>query len=293
MKPARFEYVRPDTVEAALEVLARYGTDAAVLSGGQSLMPMLNLRMARPAVLVDINRIAGLDRIEAGGGGLTVGSRARHREVLRSPAVQSHAPLLPQALRQVAHAAIRNRGTLGGSLALADPAAELPACVVCLGAEIALASLRGERRVPAAGFFDGPYGTARAADELLLEVRIPSAGPGWRFSFAEVARRHGDFALAGLAFGASLANGRIAACRIAFCGVEAAPRRLPGTEACMLGAAPEDRAARAALRAALAGELEPMSSDDCPGAYRKHLAGALLDAALDRLAREEVECGRA
>jgi aerobic carbon-monoxide dehydrogenase medium subunit len=287
VKPARFEYVRPETVSAALELLASLGNDAAILAGGQSLVPMLNLRMARPRTLIDINRIGGLDRIEVQDGALIIGACARHSEVLRSPAVYLHAPLLREALKHVAHPAIRNRGTLGGSLALADPAAELPACVVCLGAEIKLASRHGERAVAAEDFFTGLYTTACATDDLLLHVRISPFDQQWRFSFDEVARRHGDFALAGLAFAARLSRGRIDDCRIVFCGVEVTPRRLRTVEHFLIGAALNDGAARVAACAALAEELEPMPSGDCPAAYRLHIANALLSGAAERLAREE------
>jgi aerobic carbon-monoxide dehydrogenase medium subunit len=286
MKPARFEYRRPDTLPAALDLLQRHGAEAAVLAGGQSLMPMLNLRMARPSVLIDIGHIPDLDRITAGEGAVIIGARARHVDVLRAALVRQHAPLLPQALRHVAHPAIRNRGTFGGSLALADPAAELPACAVCLGADISLTSARGTRHVPADDFFTGLYGTRREADELLLEVRIPSALPGWRFDFDEVTRRHGDFAMAGLAFAARMAGGRIEECRIVFCGVEAAPRRQASAEACLAGASVADTAARAAAVAGLGEGMDSMASDDVPAAYRLHLAGILLGRALDRLRME-------
>ncbi len=148
MKAPCFDYARPETLAAVLALLAEHGDAAAVLAGGQSLMPMLNLRMTQPGLLVDINRIAGLDAIGVAGDTLVIGSRARHRDVLNSPLVAAHAPLLAEALAQVAHAAIRNRGTIGGSLALADPAAELPACAVCLGATIVTASIGGERSAP-------------------------------------------------------------------------------------------------------------------------------------------------
>jgi len=287
VKPARFEYVRPETVPAALELLASHGSDAAILAGGQSLVPMLNFRIARPHMLIDVNRIGGLDRIEVQDGALIIGASARHSEVLRSQLVHSHAPLLREGLKHVAHAAIRNRGTLGGSLALADPAAELPACIVCLDAEITLASRRAERAVAAENFFTGLYTTACAADELLLHVRIRPFDPQWRFSFSEVARRHGDFALAGLAFAVRLARERIDDCRIAFCGVEVAPRRLRKAEYSLNGAEVNNGASRVAACGALAEELEPMSSGDCPAEYRIRIASALLNDAVERLAREE------
>ncbi len=269
MKPARFDYARPATLAEALALLAQ--PEAAVLAGGQSLMPMMNLRVARPALLVDINRLPGLGEIRLAGGVLRIGALARHAEVLASPLVAQAAPLLPQALAQVAHAAIRNRGTLGGSLSLADPAAELPACMLALDATLVVASARGERRIPAGAFFHGLYSTALAADELLLAAELPAAAPGWRFAFLEVARRHGDFAMAGVA----LALGPNAA-RLALCGVEAGQRRQPAAEAALAAGDP------AAAIAALA-STDAMDGPDLPAAQRRHLAQVLLRRALAQL----------
>ena len=276
MKAPRFEYARPETLEAALALLAEHGEAAAVLAGGQSLMPMLNLRMTQPGLVLDINRIPALDAITEHGDGLTIGARARHAAVLDSQLVHARAPLLSQALGHVAHAAIRNRGTFGGSLALADPAAELPACTVCLGATIVTVSTAGERRHAAGDFFTGLYGTARRPDEMILHVEIPGAEAGWRFAFGEVARRHGDYAITGLAFAARVQDGRISACRMAFCGIEPAPRRLGATEAACVSQGRE-----AGMRTL--DELQPMSSDDAPAAFRRHLAGVLLVRAIDRV----------
>jgi carbon-monoxide dehydrogenase medium subunit len=269
MKPARFDYARPPTLAEALALLAQ--PEAAVLAGGQSLMPMMNLRVARPALLVDINRLP-LGGITLAQGVLHIGALARHAEVLASPLVAQAAPLLPQALAQVAHAAIRNRGTLGGSLALADPAAELPACMLALDATLVAASAaRGERRIPAGAFFHGLYSTALAPDEVLLRAELPAAAPGWRFAFLEVARRHGDFAMAGL----SLARGPGAA-RLALCGVEAGQRRHAAAEAALI--AGDTAAALAAL-----GSVDAMDSPDLPAAQRLHLAQVLLRRALQQI----------
>ena len=285
MKPARFDYVRPDNLQGALDVLARHGGDAAILAGGQSLMPMLNLRLAGPAVVVDINRIPGLDRIGSVDGGIELGARVRHNEALRSPIVRSGAPLLAEALRHVAHEAIRNRGTLGGSLALADPAAELPACAVCLGAEITAASARGERRIAAEEFFGGLYTTALAPDELLLKMRVPAFDGSWRFGFEEVTRRHGDFAIAGLALALRLKESTVAECRMVFTAVEPAPRRARQAESCLIGADLFAAEARARAVDAVAAELEPMDGGGYPAPYRLHLAGVLVRRLLDRVAR--------
>lgn len=269
MKPARFDYARPDTLEGALATLAEHGAEAAILAGGQSLMPMLNLRMARPGMLVDINRIPGLDAITLANGVLSIGARARHAEVLASPLVQRAAPLLTRALHHVAHPAIRNRGTLGGSLALADPAAEMPACVTCLGATIVVASAGGERRIAAESFFLGVYATALEPGELLLRVEIPAIAPGWTQFFQEVSRRHGDYAMAGLALALRRDGTRVAEARIALCGVESATRRQTKAEAALVANGTE------AACDTFAG-LDAMGGTDVTAAHRIHLARVLL-----------------
>jgi carbon-monoxide dehydrogenase medium subunit len=273
MKPARFDYARPATLEEALALLAAHGPEASVLAGGQSLMPMLALRVARPALLVDIGRIPGLDGIAAGpDGAVRLGARARHAAVLASAEVPA---LLAQALPHVAHPAIRNRGTFGGSLALADPAAELPACAICLDAVLVAASAAGgERRIRASDFFRSAYATALRPEELLLRAEIPDPA-GWRFGFAEVARRHGDYALAGMALAIRPgAVGGIAEARIVPFGLEAAPRRIGAAEQALAEEGIE--AAVMALRAA----LDPMESPEAPAAWRRHLAGTVLRRAL-------------
>jgi carbon-monoxide dehydrogenase medium subunit len=272
MTPARFAYLRPATLAEALAVLAAEGDDAMPLAGGQSLMPMMAMRMARPARLVDLNRVPGLDAIALADGVLRIGAMTRHAVVLRDPLVARAAPLLPLALAEVAHPAIRNRGTLGGSLCLADPAAELPACMIALDATIVLESAGGARRVAARDFFAGLYATARRADELLVGVEIAVAA-GWTPWFQEVARRRGDYAMAGLALMLHRAEGSLTAARLSFCGVEAAPRRLPAVEAALV--AGQDAAAL------LPGVLTPLGSPEVPVAYRLHLAQVLLRRATE------------
>jgi carbon-monoxide dehydrogenase medium subunit len=271
MTPNRFDYARPATLAEALALLARHGDDAVPLAGGQSLMPMLAMRVARPGLLVDLNRLPGLDAIERHGGMLRIGALARHATVLAHPLVAEAAPLLQRALRHVAHPAIRSRGTLGGSLALADPAAELPACMLALDAVLVLASAAGERRVAAADFFQGLYATARRADEILSAAEIPILAAGWTPWFAEVSRRHGDYAVAGLAM-----SRRPGAARLAFFGVETHPRRLPTVEAAM--------AAGADAAGLLPALLDPLASPEAPAAYRLHLAQGLLRRAAEETA---------
>jgi aerobic carbon-monoxide dehydrogenase medium subunit len=283
MKPAPFSYLRPGTLDEALTMLAQHGDDAAVLAGGQSLMPMLNLRVARPAQIIDIKRLPGLEQIVLDDGRIVIGALARHASVKDSALVRQHTPLLAMAFDHVAHAAIRNRGTFGGSLALADPAAELPACAVCLGAQIVVASKDGERKIAADAFFQGIYTTALASGELILRVEVPVL-PEWRWDFDEVARRRGDFAIAGLALGIRLDGGIIAECRVVFCGVESAPRRLKAVEEALAGSQARDATTvRAALKV-LERALEPLESHEYPPFYRRRVAGVLLERGLARLA---------
>jgi carbon-monoxide dehydrogenase medium subunit len=269
MKAPAFRYARPESLDEACALLAAHGSDSRVLAGGQSLMPMLNLRLAAPAVLVDINRIPGLERIVEHDDRIEVGALARHAEVLRSEAVRRGAPLLAAALPHVAHPAVRNRGTHGGSLALADPAAELPACALALGATLVLRGAGGERRVPAQAFFRGLYETALAPGELVSRIEYPRAAPGWRYGFEEVARRHGDFALAGLAAAARFDDGALREARLACFGIADRPilLRAAGLEEAL-----------AALDA-----VEVAGTDVYPESYRRRLMRVLLERVLARL----------
>jgi carbon-monoxide dehydrogenase medium subunit len=282
MKPARFTYERPSSLAEALQLLSRHGEEASILAGGQTLMPMLNLRLAKPTVLVDIKRIPGLDGIAIRDGLLSVGALTRHADGAASPLVRDHAPLLRAAYRHLAHAAVRNRGTFGGSLALADPAAELPACCVCLDAEIIVNSLSGSRVVSASEFFRGIYETALGKDELISRIDIPVLTDGWGWAFDEASRRRGDFAIAGVALGVRSSGGLIAECRIAFCGLEAAPRRISVVEEALRGVRPDDEAAIGAAVGRLDGQVEPLESEEYPGWYRIAVARALLTRGLAR-----------
>jgi carbon-monoxide dehydrogenase medium subunit len=248
MKAPAFDYIRVATVAEACAALTEHGADARLLAGGQSLMPAMNLRLASPSVLIDIGRIDGLDGIEVRDGMLRIGALARHETVLRDASVVQHVPLLTEALRHVAHPAIRARGTLGGNLAHADPASELPACMLALDAVIEAVSPRGVRRVAAEAFFTGLFQTALEPDEMLTAVEIPLPAPPWFFQ--EIARRSGDYAIVGLA-----ASGD----RLAFFSVADRPVL---------------RGAGAAL------ELDPPGDLQATGAMRRHLAGVLRDRAL-------------
>ena len=199
MKASAFSYARATSVANALELLGAHGDRAKVLSGGQSLMPAMNLRLISPELIVDIGELKELRGIAMRGDVLGIGALTRHVELQRSPDIAAHAPLLTEAVAHVAHPAIRNRGTLGGSLAHADPASELPACMIALDATIVVCGPKGERRIAAGDFFKGIYDTALSPDELLIAVELPVARENSAHFFHEFARRHGDYAVAGLA----------------------------------------------------------------------------------------------
>jgi carbon-monoxide dehydrogenase medium subunit len=282
MKPAPFDYHRPASLLETFDLLERYGDDGRILAGGQSLVPALNMRLATPRAVIDINRLPGLDAIRLASEGLVIGALARHEAVERSPLVREHAPLLALAMPHVGHEAIRTRGTVGGSLALADPAAELPACAVALDATIRVEGRRGRRGVAAADFFRGIYTTALEPGELVTELVVPPA-PGWRSDFQELARRHGDFALAGLAARARVEGDAIAEARLVLFGVGPAPVRAHRAERALAGRRVDADVVAAAQRA-LAAELDPPGDVHGSPALRRHLAGVLLSRVITRLA---------
>jgi carbon-monoxide dehydrogenase medium subunit len=282
MKPVAFAYHRPSTLEETFGLLDRYGSDGRILAGGQSLVPALNMRLATPAAVIDINRVPGLDAIRMGPEGLVIGALARQEAVEHSPLVAEHARLIAQALPHVGHVAVRSRGTMGGSLALADPAAELPACVVALGAVLRTASRRGQREIPAAAFFRGVYTTALEPGEVLTAVMMPPPAPGWRSCFDELARRHGDFALVGLAAHARLERGAVVEARLVFAGVGTTPVRAEAAERALAGRRPEGAVLEEVTKAAAAA-LDPPSDVHASAALRRHLAGVLLRRVVGRL----------
>jgi len=280
VKPPPFEYHAPDSLEEVLALLAEYGDEAKVLAGGQSLMPLLAMRLARPAHLVDVNGVADLAGTHERDGTIAFGAMVRARDAERSPTVREALPLLAEALPFVGHVAIRNRGTIGGSMAHADASAELPAVAVATEAEMVVRSVRGERTLTAGEFFSGHFTTALDDDECLLEVRFPrsAAGVGWCFS--EVARRHGDFALVGV--GAMVAldeGGSIGEARLALLGVSDRAVRVPIAEAGLVGEEPSAGVFAAAADAAVA-DLEPASDVHGSAAFRRHLAGVTVRRAL-------------
>src|SRR3984957_8343887 len=224
MKPAPFDYYLPDTVEEALALMAEHGEEARPLAGGQSLVPMMNFRLARPSVLIDINRLTALATITRGAGTVRLGAMVREKAAERSEAVAAGVPLLACALPLIGHEAIRTRGTIGGSLSHCDPAAELPAVAVAAGALLtAVSAARGRRVIPAEDFFLSPFTTALAEDELLTEIEFPVSDGPTGAAFEEMARRHGDFAMVGVATMLGAVGGRIDAARVVLTGVSATP----------------------------------------------------------------------
>jgi carbon-monoxide dehydrogenase medium subunit len=290
MKASAFSYARATSVGNALELLAAHGDGAKVLSGGQSLMPAMNLRLISPELLVDIGAIAELRGIEARGDVLHIGALTRHVDLARSPEIAVHAPLLTAAIAHVAHPAIRNKGTLGGSLAHADPASELPACMVALDATIIVSGQDGERRIAAQDFFTGIHETALSAQELLVAVELPVARKNSAHFFHEFARRHGDYAIVGMAAQAVVQGDVFADLRLAFFAVgdrpvlaEAASRliNVAVTPAVLSGAS-----------AALDGELDPHEDQQASAPMRRHLAKVLLVRGVSALlGRSDLDTG--
>ena len=285
MKPAKFDYHAPATRDEALELLAQYGYDAKVLAGGQSLMPMMNLRLARPAVVVDINRVAGLGGIATDADGMTIGAMTRQRELERSADVRQRFPVIAAAIPHIAHFQIRNRGTVGGSLAHSDPAAEIPALCLALDAEIRAASSGGQRTIAAGGFSLGLLTTALEPEELLTQVRLPrldrEGESEWRWGFREVCRRDGDFALVGAIALLRLDGGKVCQeARIAMFGVGDGPARMPEAEAALQGRA-VDAEARAEAAALVSRAVDPGSDIHASAQYRKEVSGVMARRALE------------
>ncbi|WP_198588472.1 FAD binding domain-containing protein [Geodermatophilus chilensis] len=282
MKPAPFDYLAPTGVEETLDVLQEYGDEAKVLAGGQSLVPMLNFRLARPAVLVDLNQVAGLDGIQAEDGALRIGATTRQRSLERhvsSRPAGGPEDLLRQALGYIGHPQIRARGTVGGSLAHADPAAELPAAVSALGATLVIRSAEGTREVPPEEFFEGFFTTSLAADELLTEIRLPPWPEGTRGAFLEVSRRRGDFAQVAVAAVVTVADGRITRAGLAVAGAAPSTVQAHSVVDGLVGSEP-DTGVIAELAGNFAAQLDPPPDTHGPAEYRRHLARHLLQRAI-------------
>ena len=282
MKPAPFEYFAPVELQEALDLLERYGDEAKILAGGQSLMPLMNLRLARPGLIIDINRLSSLDTITATPeGGLTIGALTRQRALERSKIVQEQNPILAAAMPLIGHFQIRNRGTIGGSLVHADPAAELPAVSLLLGAEFLLRSKSAVRVVPAAEFFLSYLTTAIRPAELLTEIRLPKWPSGEAWAVQEIARRKGDFALIGVALRAELdGEETVQKAVIVMFGVDSKPLRMERAEAILKGRRISEAFLRE-LSGVVAEELQPDSDIHASAAYRKEVGGVLVRRAME------------
>lgn len=301
MKPASFDYFAPGTLDEALALLAEHGDEAKPLAGGQSLIPAMNFRLARPRVLVDLNRIAALSylRSEKGGGGggrggVVIGAMTRQRAVERSDVIARAAPLLAEAMPAIAHPQIRNRGTVGGSIAHADPSAELPAVALALDARFRARSATRERTIVAADFFKGVLETALEPGELLVEIALPSLRPRTGTAFLEVARRHGDYALVGVAAAVTLdATGRCQAARIALLSVGDGPVLAVEAVKTLVGQKRSDELLRAAANAAAKRDVDPPSDIHASAEYRRRLVEVLTRRALTRaFERAEIQQSR-
>ncbi len=282
MKSSAFDYVRASSPQHALQLMAEHGDNARLLAGGQTLLATLNMRLSQPALLVDIGGLTQLAGISVQGSVLRIGAMTRHVEVEESPLVLQHAPLLAQAAPHIAHRAIRNLGTFGGALAYADPAAEWPACVVALGGTLVLLGAHGERRVAAADFFQGLFSTAMREDELLVACELPLIAPGQRHHFSELARRHGDYAIAGLAACATVHGVQLSDVRLAFLSLGDRPVRASAAEA-VLAAGPLTPTRLDEAEAALRAELQPFADLTHSAAAKTQMAATLMRRAVKAL----------
>jgi len=279
MKPAPFDYVAPATVEEACAILSEAGGGATVIAGGQTLMPLLNLRMSQPFILVDINRIAALKGISRSGNATRIGPVTRQCEALASEQLARDLPVLVQALSHVGHHQTRNRGTVGGSIALGEPAAELPATSVALGATIEVASVRGTRRIPADELYLGPYMTSLEPDELVTGIEFPDWPQGHVTLFREVAQRPGDFALVGMVGALVLDAGRVTRAGIAWFGMGPTPIRARQAEAALVGQAVSSLDAAAIAQLAVA-DTEPFTDHHASAEYRRTVGRRIFERTL-------------
>ncbi|HVH73835.1 MAG TPA: xanthine dehydrogenase family protein subunit M [Stellaceae bacterium] len=281
MKPARFDYHRPASIDEAIAVLARYDGEARILAGGQSLVPMMNFRIATPAALVDINRIAALAHITVEGDIVRVGAMTRQREIEHSPVIKEKLPLLAEAIRLVGHLPTRSRGTVGGSIAHADPAAEIPMVLVALDGEVVAKGPKGERHIAARDLFQDALTTSLSSDEVLTEVRFPVMPANAGCALEEFSRRHGDFALTAIAAVIVRDGDKCTRAQLATGGVEPAPRRQSAAEAILMERGLGEEAIAAAAAKAAEG-VEPLSDHHASGDYRRHLTRVLLERAVKR-----------
>ena len=290
MKAPKFSYTRGESLDQVLTLLNEYGEEGRILAGGQSLMPTLNMRLSNPKILIDINHLSELNSISLNDDIVCIGALSRHSEVGRSPIVERHLPLIADAIPHVAHIAVRNRGTFGGSVALADPAAELPACVLALGGTLVLQSVRGIRKIIADDYFLGLYETERKPDELLIEVQIPVQDPTALSAFVELSQRKGDYAIAGLAFVGTLENQLIKTAKLVYFGSETKPTLANNTMA-VLTNTPWDDKTRELIAETLGQDLDPMTNLQGSAKMKLHLQKVLTGRAID-LALEKAQAPR-
>jgi CO/xanthine dehydrogenase FAD-binding subunit len=281
MKAGAFSFCRPTTVEDVLELLAEHGHAARLLAGGQSLVPMLNMRLVRPEVVIDLGAVRGLDRLCPAGTGIRAGARVTYRQLEGSALVRGRVPLLSTVLRYVGDIQVRCRGTIGGSLAQGEPTAELPLACLVLGATVTAASARGTRAIPMPELLFAPYATDLEPDELITEVQVPAGGD--RVAFAEATRRHNDFAVVSAAATASIAgDGSIADLSIGFGGVADTPILVPAAARALIGHRPDPEPIQLAVDACME-EIDPSSDARASADYRRHLAGQYLRKIIDQL----------
>jgi len=290
VKAPKFSYIRGGSLDQVLTLLNEYGEEGRILAGGQSLMPTLNMRLSNPKILIDINHLSELKSISLNDDIVSIGALSRHSEVGRSPVVERHLPLIADAIPHVAHIAVRNRGTFGGSVALADPAAELPACVLALGGTLVLQSVRGIRKIIADDYFLGLYETERKPDELLIEVQIPVQDPTALSAFVELSQRKGDYAIAGLAFVGTLENQLIKTAKLVYFGSETKPTLANNTMA-VLTNTPWDDKTRELIAETLGQDLDPMTNLQGSAKMKLHLQKVLTGRAID-LALEKAQAPR-
>jgi CO/xanthine dehydrogenase FAD-binding subunit len=284
MKPAPFDYHAPTSTHEAVELLAEFGDRGRVLAGGQTLFQLMNFRAAKPENLIDINPVSELDYIRSDNGTLAIGARTRQSTLERSQEAAERAPLMVEAVKNVAHPSVRNRGTVGGSIAYADPASELPAVVLAMDGEVVLTSARGQRTLSAADFFQGPYTNACSGDELLTEVRLPGWPDGTGHAFLEFQRKHGSYALMGSAVLVHLDGENVDRVAISLCGVDETPVRAFKAEELVAGSAPTNELFEEAAEAA-APELNPLPDPKGSPEYRRKLAKVFIRRALDLAVR--------
>ena len=286
MKPSQFDYAKPNSVEEIFDLLARYGDDARLLAGGQSLLPSLNMRLSAPTMLIDLTAQDALRGIVIGDGVLRIGALTTYAEVQASAEVARAAPLLSQAIPWIAHPAIRNRGTIGGSLSHADPAAEMPACMLALDAQLEIAAKGGRRRIAAADFFRGLFETDLRPGEILTAIEVPVIQAGYRSGFSEFSRRLGDFAISGLAAHARFEGEVLSDVRLAYCGVDTRPVRARLTEQVLKGRS-FGSVTLAEAKAALAKDLSPPDDLQATGQMKLLLSQVLMERVLTAMARAD------